>query len=502
MSIKKYTNFDRINQRLDSEGKFLQDKDLFVISNNQFEESEFGNCESDVMEVSVYDVNNNLLPQKSGKNVAYIKTGDIKNYLYNITSIIGKKELAVDTEKLLEHLGFTNGILRVNINFVRNKVGDDNELRRAWIQQISPSRNEIRILPLKIVDETVTKQNITDFNNLQNLNKEFKFYKRGIMNSLGSFQNNFLDSVTYKLESKYGGDFVKSLRKDFGLRDFNDLETRIYNDFKLAVSYYLDNKYYELGESNFGKPSPMRFDECNQYDFEPIIEEIKKILFKSIEINTTFLKRRSLNVVETPKEFTQVDLANQIQNVLNVVQTPVKSANIVYTQIEQPTTITPPPPTINVSTTKPTFSYLLKNKSSLRSIVFTFTDASGQSVQKTLGAGKDITVCAQEDTISANQTQGLTKSKKNPKRVGEISDDPNPPKEYLITKLGGCNTIDIGIGAPIPKPKDIEQIPRPKTILETPIKPIQTTTQPKVYTTTTNTTSGTKTTTATNNQME
>ena len=73
MSIKKYTNFDRINQRLDSEGKFLQDKDFFVISNNQFEESEFGNCEGDVMEVSVYDVNNNLLPQSTGKNVAYIK---------------------------------------------------------------------------------------------------------------------------------------------------------------------------------------------------------------------------------------------------------------------------------------------------------------------------------------------------------------------------------------------------------------------------------------------
>ena len=37
MSITKYTNFDRINQKLDNEGKFIQDKDAIIISNNQIE---------------------------------------------------------------------------------------------------------------------------------------------------------------------------------------------------------------------------------------------------------------------------------------------------------------------------------------------------------------------------------------------------------------------------------------------------------------------------------
>jgi hypothetical protein len=33
-------------------------------------------------------------------------------------------------------LGFRNGILKVNINFVRYKVGSENELERVWIEEI------------------------------------------------------------------------------------------------------------------------------------------------------------------------------------------------------------------------------------------------------------------------------------------------------------------------------------------------------------------------------
>ena len=160
MSIKKYTNIDNINNNSENAGQFLQTEDLFIVSQNQIEDTDFGDCKYDVMEVSVYDINNNLLPQKSGNNVAYIKTGDIKNYMYSLTNKGGQKELAIDIEKLLNDLGFTNGILRVNINFVRNRVGTDDLSRRVWVQEISPSRSEIRILPLKVADANITNQNI------------------------------------------------------------------------------------------------------------------------------------------------------------------------------------------------------------------------------------------------------------------------------------------------------------------------------------------------------
>ena len=82
--------------------------DLFIVSKKEIEESDFGDCKYDVMEVSVYDISNNLLPQKSGNNVAYIKSGDIKNYMYSLTNQGGQSELAIDIEKLLKDLGFSN----------------------------------------------------------------------------------------------------------------------------------------------------------------------------------------------------------------------------------------------------------------------------------------------------------------------------------------------------------------------------------------------------------
>ena len=115
MSIKKYTNFDAINSNKSNQGEFLLYDDNFIVTKNEVEATDFGDCKYDVMEVSIYDINNNLIPNKTGKTVAYIKTGDIKNYVYNLTNAGGQDELAIDIEKLLNDLGFTNGILKVII---------------------------------------------------------------------------------------------------------------------------------------------------------------------------------------------------------------------------------------------------------------------------------------------------------------------------------------------------------------------------------------------------
>ena len=59
MSIKKYTNIEGINNNTENEGQFLQADDLFIVSKTEIEETDFGNCKYDVMEVSIYDINNN-----------------------------------------------------------------------------------------------------------------------------------------------------------------------------------------------------------------------------------------------------------------------------------------------------------------------------------------------------------------------------------------------------------------------------------------------------------
>ena len=330
MSIKKYTNIESINNKSSNEGQFLQADDLFIVSKKEIEDTDFGNCKYDVMEVSVYDINNNLLPQKSGNNVAYIKTDDIKNYMYQITNTGGQKELAIDIEKLLKDIGFTNGILKVNINFVRYKVGTENELERVWIQEISPSREEIRILPLKTKVTNINNKTKKEFKDLQSLNKNYKYFKLSLLNSINSYETTFLEKIDSALETQYGKDFFNILKKDFGLSKFSKIRTNIFTDFKTSVDYYLNNKEYDVTQSTFGKKSKIRFEDCDVYDFANLVNEIQVILYKCVDFNLQSLKRRSVTTNSLPKEFSISELQKQIQNNLDSFNTFSETKRNVY----------------------------------------------------------------------------------------------------------------------------------------------------------------------------
>lgn len=330
MAIQKYTNFDAVNNKTENEGKYLQAEDLFIVSKNEFEETEFGECKYDVMEVAIYDTNNNLLPQKSGNSVTYIKSNDIGNYMYSVTNRSGKKELVINYKKLLNTLGFKNGIFKLNLNFVRYKVGSENELERVWIQEISPSREEVRILPLKTKFKNTTEKNQKDFDNINNLNKDFKYYKKSIFNSLTSFENNFLEKIDSILETKFGKDFFNILKKDFGLSKFSDYRKKIFEDYKISVQHYLNNKYYDITHSNFGKPSEIRFEECDTYDFTTISNDMSNILFVCIQNNTKNLKRRDISVKSSPKEFLKVETQKLVKDSVDAFETPVKLVKNVF----------------------------------------------------------------------------------------------------------------------------------------------------------------------------
>ncbi len=330
MSIKKYTNFESIDSNTSNKGEFLQENDKFIINQNQIEDTDFGDCRHDVMEVSVYDINSNLLPQKNGKNVAYIKTGDIKNYLYNIRNNAGQKELAIDIEKLLNDLGFTNGILKVNINFVRNKVGSENELTKIWIQEISPSREEIRILPLTTKDVNINEKTKKEFENINNLSKDFKYYKKNILDTMDSLESTYLDSIANLMVNRFGKDFESILRKDFGLSNFDGFKKRIFSDFKTSITYWLNNREYDIFQSNFGKPSFLRFEDCEQYDFQMLLGQIQEILRKCIEYHTKTLKRRDITIKAIPKEFEITTIKKQIEDLVGEIVIKEEKVRNVY----------------------------------------------------------------------------------------------------------------------------------------------------------------------------
>jgi hypothetical protein len=350
MSIRKYTNFDSINSNSTNEGQFLLADDLFIVTKNEKQETEFGECKYDVMEVSVYDINNILLPQKSGKNVAYIRKNSIGSYMYSLTNTLGKKELAINIEKLLNDLGFTNGILKVNINFVRSRIGSENELERVWIHEISPSRGELRIIPLKTNSPEINATNTKQFLNLNKLNKDFKYYKKNILDGLDSFEKTSLQSIDNALVAKFGNDFQSVLKKDFGLSNFNVFKSKIFTDFRDSVNHWLNNKNYDIAQSTFGSPSEKRFDDCEQYDFNYLLNEIKNILNNSITFNIKTLNRRVVKYEKLPVEFGVEEVRKQIENLVQAYDTKVEIVRNVYSpelvavSFEGIPNVTPPTP--------------------------------------------------------------------------------------------------------------------------------------------------------------
>jgi hypothetical protein len=429
MSITKYTNFEEIDARKENKGNFLLKDDLFIVSKTEIEEADFGDCKHDVMEVSIYDVNNVLLPNKAGNNVAYIKPNDMKNYMYDIVNAGGQKELAINVERLLKDLGYSNGILKVNINFVRNKVGTDNNLTRVWVQEISPSREEVRIVPLKTNNGNINQITNTEFKNIHNLSKDFKYYKKNILDALDKFETGSLSVIDDALIAKFGNDFRSVLRKDFGLRDLDTFHKRIFDNFRDSIKNWVNNRYYDISQSTFGKPSELRFESCGQYDFSMLLGEIQSILNNCITFNTKTLQRRQVNIKQLPKEFGIVELRKQIQNNLEAFSTKIDIKRNIYMPdkvdvtvtgtselppiktikeviiVENPSAPTPPPkPPSTPAPSTPTetaYEYILSNyhPSDNRTFILRQLGTNGV-ISYILAPGEQRTVCAIENSVS------------------------------------------------------------------------------------------------------
>ena len=130
--------------------------------------------------------------------------------------------------------------------------------------------------------------------------------------------------------AKFGNDFRATVRKDFGLRDLDSFNKRVFENFRDSVKNWVNNRYYDVSQSNFGAVSEIRFDDCEQYPFSGLLNEIQNILNNCIQFNVKSLKRRSVNYTQIPKEFGIVELRKQIQDNLESFQTKVDIKKNVY----------------------------------------------------------------------------------------------------------------------------------------------------------------------------
>jgi len=290
-------------------------------------QSFFGFSDSDMIEFIIYDVNDNQLPQgEFGELVRYIplSSENIKDYFLIsdgtlLQSFSFPSEYFIDVERLCNEAGYANGIFKTQITLLNKRVGYESLNEKLWVQEISPSRTEVKLLPIR--NEISNKTDLLQRFRIMVDGKDFRDdvvpYVARFIETINPSE---VDSFVKKI---YGDKWYNTLVSEFGIRGFDVLTTTIYNKFVEAMLYEFSNRVSYINDVNYGKKksisSSLQLDKEDVFKISQriLVECVQKYLPQrtyqtSTEFSTvvqdsvddvgTILKRRSSDVVIKPKE--------------------------------------------------------------------------------------------------------------------------------------------------------------------------------------------------------
>ena len=446
MAIKDFKNIEKINQELESTAQLIKPADLNIFKTSAKKVDDFGLSKNDAIEFRLYDISNNLLEQTGGLKVRYIHKDELSKYLRDsLDTITGEKIFEIDVEKLVFEAGYGNGEFRVGFAFVKNYVGNENQKKKVWIHEVSPSRTEIRILPLLGVDKTINKD-LQDryFSFMDNVSELRQSYKK-IKAFLDKIELNISTLIDDYFVSTFGSKYIEVINKDFlfgGNEGYTNFKNKIYGDFRQSVMYEIDGKQFKLGASDFGQPIKNAIDLddfVSTAEFRLIIENR---LQDSIEYNIQFLRKREYTPAVRqasgqyrPSATLQSLLDTGYNSVTKIQSEPSVSGLRGNTSNK---TITPKEPTIQdkpKGPTEPTIqdkpkeptgpyisayrNYLITNLTDT-TVVVRFQIFGGEGKQVQIQGGDDLSVCAKLDSVNVDYTDI---GKINIKRGGDCTPD-------------------------------------------------------------------------------
>lgn len=257
MAIKEFKDI------VDRKG-YLVEKEDRKIFEREIKKSNFGMGYSDMIEFILYDSNDNQLPQgESGKLVRYIHINDknINDYFIITKNKYNKKtndadEFVIDLEKLIREAGYSNGIFKTQVTLLNRRVGSEEvSSDKMWIHEISPSRTEIRVIPLK----NIKRPNV-DLDKRYDIfteNGDFRddtiYYVRQFVENVDvqSVFENFLKS---KGRVSDGRGYQKLIQKEFKVSNFEEMLEKIKGRYIQSMNYFIDGKIWDITDSKYGKP--------------------------------------------------------------------------------------------------------------------------------------------------------------------------------------------------------------------------------------------------------
>jgi|694.fasta_scaffold01113_24 hypothetical protein len=245
---------------IDNKGYRIEarDREIFEQGNLQ---SFFGLGDQDAIEFIMYDTNDNQLPQKNGNLVTYVtlSTQNIKDYILLPEGTIFQryqfpKEYFVDIERLIKEAGYDSGIFKTQITLINKRVGSEQKYNKLWINEISPSRTEIRLVPLKKGLET--NPELRERFNL--MIRDGNFRDDTIYFVFKFIENITPTKISSYMRDRYSEKFLVRLKTEFKIQDFETFVSRVYDTFVESSAYEFTNRISELNNVNYGKPKNSR----------------------------------------------------------------------------------------------------------------------------------------------------------------------------------------------------------------------------------------------------
>jgi hypothetical protein len=279
-------------QIIDNQAFRISAKDRAIFEQGTLQ-SFFGFSDSDMIEFIIYDVNDTQLPQgEFGELVRYIplNSQNISDYFLIADNTLFQvlqfpKEYFIDIERLLKESGYDNGIFKTQITLLNKRVGFESPNEKMWIKQISPSRTEVKLLPL-----------INDVSKKTDLLQRFNILING-----GDFKDDVIPYVPTFLESinpSIVDDFIKrtyseqwynKLVAEFGIAGLDTLATKIYTKFVEAVKYEFAGRESSIKSPNYGNKKSVNLP--LQLSREDVFKIAQIIL---IEIVQLYLPNRTI----------------------------------------------------------------------------------------------------------------------------------------------------------------------------------------------------------------
>lgn len=267
---------------IDNKAYRISSKDRAIFEQGTLQ-SFFGFSDHDMVEFILYDVNDNQLPQGDAQvMVRYLtlNSDNIRDYFLIPTGTVLKPfefpEYFVDVERLIKEAGYSNGIFKTQITLLNKRVGFENEDEKLWINEISPSRREVKLLPL-----------INEASKETDLEERFQVMVDGgeFRDDIISFVPAIIESITVDSVKDYilseYPDWYVTFLIDFNISDFQNLCRLVYEKFLEAVKFEFSNCTSDINDINYGKtrrdPPPLKLSK------EEVKDIVKRILEQCID---------------------------------------------------------------------------------------------------------------------------------------------------------------------------------------------------------------------------